>query len=75
MVLKMRYPVGVSAFYKYHETAHYHRRAGTLLLSLQVGQFVLVCVRASRWLGPPGLRFLSPVKARASTSWARSPHL
>ena len=59
-----------------HRVAHFkYHEVGILLLSLQVGQFVLVCVRASRWLGPPGLRFLSPVKARASTSWARSPRL
>ena len=55
--------------------SRHHHPAGTLLFSLQVGQFVLVCVRASRRLGPPGLRFLSSVKARASISWARSPHL
>ena len=36
---------------------HHHRPAGTLLLSLQVGQFAFVCVRASRWLGPPGSPF------------------
>ena len=36
---------------------HHHRPAGTLLLSLQVGQFVSVCVRASCWLGPPVLRW------------------
>ena len=36
---------------------HHHHPADMLLLSLQVGQFVLVCVRASRWLGPSGSPF------------------